>query len=192
MSTAFKIILGLVAGIVVLCLVAAVAGVALFGLGGRVLANSLETNPEKVTSVGSSIADYTLPDEFSSAFAAQLAGFSTVGYTSSDGHSHIYLMQIPQSFMLDEDTIQRQLQQAVPTDQYSRPDRMAVVDRQVASIRGQDVPVVISEGTNHDGQAYRELNALFQGKNGQALVNISAPTDRWDQALVDDFLASIR
>jgi hypothetical protein len=54
------------------------------------------------------------------------------------------------------------------------------------------VTVVVSEGTNHDNQVYREMNALFQGKNGQAVVNISAPVDRWDQAMVDDFLASIR
>jgi hypothetical protein len=192
MKTMVKIILGLVAGSIVLCLVAAVAGFSLFGLGGRVLARSMETNPEKIASVGSSIADYTLPEGFKSAFATELMDFTVAGYNGSDGHSHIFLMQLPQSLTLDETTIQRQMQQAVPADQYSRPERMVVVDHLVANIRGEMVPVVVSEGTNHDGQAYRELNALFQGKNGQALINISAPTDSWDQTMVDEFLASIR
>ncbi len=192
MSTLMKIILGLVAGIVVVCLIAAVAGVALFGLGGRVLANSLQTSPDQVALVGSAIADYSLPEGFDSAFAAHLAGFSVAGYNGSDAHSHIYLVQLPQSITLDEETIRRQLEQAVPADQYSRPEQMVVVEQRTTSIRGQDVTAVISEGTNHDGQSFRELSALFEGKNGQALVSISAPSDRWDQAMVDDFLASIR
>ncbi len=116
-----------------------------------------------------------------------LLGFSLVGYNGSDGHSHIYFVQVPDSIHVDPASLERQV-----NPRSDRPARLQVIERGEVSIRGQVVPYEISEGTNGDGQAYRELSAIFQGKGGQAMVNISSPSASWDKTMVDSFLASIK
>jgi hypothetical protein len=69
---------------------------------------------------------------------------------------------------------------------------MVVVDEIPATIMGQPVTLVVSEGRNHDGQLYRQVDGMFEGKGGQALVVISGPVQTWDQTVVDEFIASIR
>ena len=57
---------------------------------------------------------------------------------------------------------------------------------------GQQTTLIIGEGVNGDNVPYRTASALFEGKGGQALVNISMPSASWDQAVVDEFIESLR
>jgi hypothetical protein len=66
-----------------------------------------------------------------------------------------------------------------------------VLGSQSGIIMGQEVELVTSEGTNHEGQADRQVSAIFQGNGGQAMVMFERPVESWDQAEVDGFLASI-
>ena len=68
---------------------------------------------------------------------------------------------------------------------------MKVIEEQAVTIRGEATTLVISEGTNGDGQLYRSANAAFAGKDGQALLSFSGLTNAWDQAMIDSFIASI-
>jgi hypothetical protein len=52
--------------------------------------------------------------------------------------------------------------------------------------------MVVSEGTNGDGLAYRQVTVPFTGNDGPALVNLTGSIDGWDWAMVEAFLASIR
>jgi hypothetical protein len=61
-----------------------------------------------------------------------------------------------------------------------------------ATVRGQPVTFVISEGTNSAGQAYQQMTGVFQSKGGLALLTVEKPTSRWHQATIDTFIASIR
>jgi hypothetical protein len=190
MSSTAKIILGIIGGITVLCLCLAVAGFALFRWGGYTVTRALNTDPATAANVSSSIAEYTLPAGFGDPFANQAAGFSMVSYTGADNHSHIYLFQLPSYIQVDQAEIERQFRNAGPSG-YDNPKTMKVVDSKQGTINGQEVTLVTSEGLNHDGQPYREVAAMFQGKGGQALVVVSGLVSTWDQAVVDSFLASI-
>ncbi len=187
MSKTSKIILGVLAGMLVLCLCVAASGWMVLRSGGQALSSASGTDPAKVAKIAASIADFSLPAGFEGSFGMQLLGFSLVGYNGSDGHSHIYFVQVPDSIHVDPASIERQV-----NPRNDRPARLKVVERGEVSIRGQLVPYEISEGTSGDGQAYRELSAFFQGKGGQAMVNISSPSTSWDKALVDSFLGSIQ
>ncbi len=186
MSKTSKIILGVAAGILVLCLCAAATWPLALRSGGQALASASESNPANIAKIAAMIADFTVPSSFEGAMGMHLLGFSVVGYNGQDEHSHIYLAQVPDSIHVDPASLERQV-----SPRADRPARMQVVERGEVSIRGALVPYEISEGTNGDGLAYRELSAIFQGKGGQALVNISSPSASWDQAMVDSFLASI-
>jgi hypothetical protein len=192
MSSTIKIILGLVAVVLVVCLCAAASGFFLYRSTGRALGNILNTDAAKVVEVAKPIADYTLPAGFGNAFSTEMGGFSMVAYTGDDGHSHIYFIQLPANLQIDQAKIESQIRQASPNGK-DWATKMEIVERKPAKIDGQDVTLMVSEGINHDNQPYREASAMFQGKGGgQAMVMISGPIATWDQAVVDEFLASIR
>lgn len=190
MNTTVKIIIGLIAGIFILCLLSATAGLLLFNTASKTVSQVIQTDQD-VTQIAGEIADYDLPAGFGQAYATKVAGFSLVSYTGDDSYSHIFLFQLPAGVHVDQAEIERRFQQASgePQDQFQK---MKVVDRQTGTIRGQSVELVISEGTNHADMPYREVSGIFQGKQGQAAVMISGPIATWDQGMVDSFLASLR
>jgi hypothetical protein len=190
MNSTAKVILGLVAGAVVLCMCAAISGLILFRATGSVLGNTIHTEADRVSEVAASIASYTIPAGFKDASVTSLADFSMVAYNGEDGHSHIYLFQLPAYVHVDQAEIERQLREKSGEEGKGWVE-MEVVGRQPATINGQSVELVISEGINHDSQPYRQMSGMFQGKGGQALVVYSGPVSTWDQAVVDDFIASI-
>jgi hypothetical protein len=186
------VILGILAGLVLICVCAGVGAFLMFRSTGQILANSFETDPAKVGEVSAEIADYTLPAGFSQSYATSLVDFSMVAHTGEDGNSHIYFFQMPAGVKLDQAEIERQMRQTIQNEKGYQRVKMQVVDRQAATIRGQDVELVVSEGINHTGDAYREVSGLFQGKGGQALVVVSHPVESWDWETVNDFIASIQ
>ncbi len=191
MNRTAKVILGIVVGLLALCIITTGAGIIIIRSAGTVLARSLQTDPQKASAIASSIAEYSLPDGFGSPYATRLAGFSLVQYTHTDGHSHVTFFQIPNGIKVDPAEMERQFRQNAPDRNHSRADRIKMVNQVQGTINGQPVTLVVSEGTNSDEQPFREVSGLFQGKGGQAMVVYEAPLSRWDQAEVDAFLASI-
>jgi len=188
MSTAGKIIIALIAGSLLICLAVGVIGVLFFRSTNSVVNRIMD--PVAAVSVGSEIAEFEVPEGFDDPFSAHLAGYRMVAYTGTDGYSHIYFFQMPPGETIDVSNMESEFQRTFSTSD-SFTD-MQVVDTGPVTIAEQDVTLVTSEGTNHDGDPYREVTAVFQGKGGQALVVFSRPTASWDQAEVDAFLASIR
>ena len=191
MNRTIKIILGLAAGITVLCLIVSVAGLFLFRSAGKALTGTLQTDAATTAEIASQIADYELPARYESAATVHLAGYNLVGYTGADEHSHIYLAQADSSTGLTMEEIQRHIRQTSDEEEDQMVD-VKIVDTVQATIRGQEVNLVISEGLNHDGDVFRQVSGLFEGRGGPAVVIVSGPTATWNQALVDEFIASIR
>lgn len=191
MNGTIKIILGLIAGLILICLILGISGLLLFqptvqsvGRAAPIEVVAEEHSPEE-------IAGYDLPPGFGDKFTLQFAGYSMVGYTGSDGHSHIYLAQAADSTGLTMETIQGWITEATDTNGYGIAE-MRTVETIPGEIRGQAVSLVIGEGINHDGDIFRQVSGLFEGRHGPAVVVISGPEATWDQAMVDKFIASIR
>jgi len=190
MNCTSKTMVGCLVGIIAICLVVAGAGFLLYRSTGWILGQAISTDPNRVATIASEIADFDLPAGFGDGYAAKVAAYSMVGYTGADNHSHIYLFQLPAKIRLDQAEMRRQANQAARrTDRYSE---MKVVGQQVSLICEKEVNLTIAEGTNHDGQPFREISGAFQGKAGQAFLVYSAPVESWDPETVDAFLASLR
>ncbi len=187
-----KIIIGIVGSLFVLC--ACVGIVTMGGLGalGMTLASAVETTPGKVADVAGQIADFQVPANYRSEASVSLGDYMFVSYAPGDGHSHIQMVQVPNSVHVDQAALERYAEQANPNTGRNRYSNVRTVGQTQATIRGQDVTLIISEGTNRDGQTYRVLTGLFQGKGGPALLSIEAPVSNWNQAEVDAFIASIK
>jgi uncharacterized membrane protein len=190
MNRTTKIILGIVAGLIVVCSACAVAGILLFNISSRTVGRSIQSSSADITEVRVDIAEYDLPAGFREGYAMQVADFSTVAYTGEDGRSHIYFFQLPANLNLDEAQMWERMLQAQQNGNV--PAELKMVETKTGVIRGQEVELVVSEGNNHEGQSYRQVSGVFQGKGGQALVVFEAPVEAWDQATVDAFLGSIR
>jgi hypothetical protein len=68
---------------------------------------------------------------------------------------------------------------------------MHVVEVKQMTIRGEEVPVTMSEGQLQNGETMRQLVAVFPAKQGMGMIMTQATTDVWDQAAIDQFLKSI-
>jgi hypothetical protein len=143
----------------------------------------------EVTSAAAEIADFELPAGYHSDFTANLLGYTVAAYNPGDGNSHLYLIQSEKES--DAEKLEQMLAELVPGSKDSNT-RLTVVENRPATIRGQEVTLVISDGINSDGESYRQVTSAFQGKGGPALLVLSEPIERWDQSAVDAFIASIQ
>lgn len=193
MSRNAKIVVGLVTGLLLLCVCAAgVATVGLMGMAGTAVARALEVRPAAVAGTASSIADFELPPGYQPQGSAQMAGFGIVYYSHGDKTRHITLAQAPSWVNVDYGTFASFALQAAPNGLYDRQARSRIVGSTLATVRGEQVTLVTAEGTNTLGVPYRTVSGVFRGNRGTAIVSVEGPISTWNQDEVDAFIASIR
>ena len=142
-----------------------------------------------VDKAGATIADFDLPAGYTFEFSTSMLGYTVAAYKGPNGPSHLYLIQSERAS--DGDELAKMLVQLVPSA--GDPDSdMTVIENRLATIRGQDVTLIVSEGFNSENVPYRQVTAAFEGKGGPALLVFSETLGAWDQDTVDKFLASIR
>jgi hypothetical protein len=146
---------------------------------------------EDVAGKAASIADFNVPEGYQPEMALSLAGYTIVSYNPGDGQGHLYLIQAPASQDVTPEKLEEQLS-GVKVGQKDHYSRQTVVETRPVTIRGQETTLVISEGTNGEGDSYRQLTTAFQGKGGLALLVLEEPVDRWDNQRVDELVASIK
>ncbi len=164
--------------------------IAVFALAGLLLAGC-QYKPADVANRAAEIAGFTLPEGYQPEMAFEMNGYSVVSYNPGDGHSHLYLVQAPASEDITPEKLEAMLSQG-KTGQTDRTTRLTVVEKRTATIRGQAVTLVISEGTNSHGDAYRQATTAFQGKRGPAMLVLEEPASRWDDARLNQLIASIQ
>jgi hypothetical protein len=151
------------------------------------------TETEDINAASEAIAAYSLPEAYSDEFTASLFGYQIVSMTGPDASCHIFLVQAPDDADIDAEDLKKRADDLKSPYASGRksPHELRVVETRPISLRGESATLVVSEGINGDDEPYREVNALFEGRGGPALVNISAPVDLWDWEVVNEFLESI-
>lgn len=147
---------------------------------------------EQVKEVAGRIADFDLPESYYPEYGMHMFGFDMVGFNSRQGRGFIMMMQFPADMELDLETMQEQMQQFMQTENTGWSPDLEVIETKTMQVRGQEQPVTISEGTNGDGDTYRQMVVGFEGKSGPALLVMVAQMDEWDQALFEGFVSSLR
>jgi hypothetical protein len=191
MRTTFKLILGFIAGAILTCLVIGVLGLTLFRATVVSVLSDVQAEPGEAAQIADEIAGFTVPDGYTSVMATQFAHFEVVGYDSADGHSHLYLFQMPPALKVEQAELERQLESATAGQGNDQVTDMQVIEEQAVTIRGQATTLIVSEGTNHSGDAIRSASAAFDGRDGQALVSFSGLAANWDDAMINTFIASM-
>ena len=137
------------------------------------------------------IAQFELPAGFSPEAGVSLAGTTMVTYSHSDGRSHIFLIQAPGSSGMTAAQVEQSLRDSLASSQGAGAVEMQDTEEVPLTIRGEQVTGLMGTGqSSSDNTSYSALTVPFTGDGGPALLMIQRPTDSWDQAEVDTFLAS--
>ena len=147
------------------------------------------TTQQAASDAGAKIADFDLPGGYTAEFSTSILGYTVAAYKGQNDPSHLYLIQSENES--DGDELAKMLTQLVPGSSNS-DIRMTVTENRPVTLRDQETTLIVSEGVNSENVSYRQVTAAFDGKGGPALLMFSETVDAWDQAAVDEFLASIR
>ena len=144
---------------------------------------------QHVTEIASKIADFDPPAGYAPEFTAEMLGYTLAAYKGTTGPSHLYLIQSKNES--DGEELERMLTQLAPGSNDPNT-RMTIIENRTATVRGQEVAVVVSEGANSNNVAYRQVTVGFEGKGGPAMLVFSESAELWNQEAVDALLESIK
>jgi len=187
MSRGGKIVLVGCVGFVGLALIAWALGIATLAGARAVLAR--RSAPERVAEVGHEIADYAVPEGYVSEYSAKFAGFAIAAYRPEGRRGHLMIAQIPEWVGTDRKEIERQMHRAI-ADQDGESQLRVEEVREVV-VRGEPTTVTVSLGRSSDGFEFKQLFAVFEGRNGTACIMAIDGVDHYDQGTLDAFIASI-
>lgn len=145
----------------------------------------------EIQALGEQITTFTLPKGYRPGLGVEVMGYQMINLAGPTPEDHIYIVQAPPEAAGEAEKLQRQAED-MRGGESGRAGETEVVERRPVTIRGEATTLVIAEGVNSQGQAYRTATAVFKGNHGPALVSISSPTATWDWNLVEAFLASLR
>jgi hypothetical protein len=162
-----------------------------FLLSACAAGNSITNNAEKVTAAAAKIADMTLPAGYAPDFTGSMMGYAVASFRPSNGDdaSHLFLVQSEKE--ADGEKLAQALADLAPGSGDVK-GRMTVLENRAVTVRGQQTTLVISEGANSKGAAYRQAVVAFRGKGGPAMLVFSEPVTRWHAATLDALIASVR
>jgi hypothetical protein len=189
LSRKILLIIGIV--LAVLCICSIVGGLILVNRTGQFISNTTSNDPGKVAEVAQKIADYQLPSGYKEIVSMNLLGVSRAGFASKDEHIAIFMFQMPANTQMSSEQFRQQIQQMIER-QTGQSIKLKEVGTRTVSIRSQSVEMSILEGSNSNGEIYRQMMGEFTGKGGPALLMISGSTANWDQASIDQFIKSLR
>jgi hypothetical protein len=198
MNKTLKVILIIIAVLVVLCCCVGTAltltGVVSMGtILKNIEANTTE-NPEEVATIAAGIADFEVPAGFINPYGMNIMGFSAVGYFSPDQSTHIFLTELPKNLNLNVEEIMQSMQeQSCKGNVTVNGGQFTSVEDRPVTIRGQQSTLIIKEGVSSEGETVRIGTVSFDSKQGhQAVLMISSRGDTWDDAMVNNLIASFR
>ena len=194
MNKTVKILLIIAGVLVVIC---GCTSAVLFGSGlwsiGQVLRwadTNTSEDAQDVAKIAAEIAEFDLPAGFASPYGMHFMGFTSVGYLSQSGHTHIYLTQFPENTHVDVDEMMRMLNEGGRSEPWAG-STITEVEQKPVTIRGQESTLNIGKGQSSNGEDFRVATVEFQGNGGQALLMVAGPVEEWDLEMVETLIASV-
>jgi hypothetical protein len=197
MNKIVKVILIIVGVLVVICgcASAVLLGTGIWSMGELVRWADTNTSedPQEVARIAAEIANFDLPEGFESPYGMHFANFTSVGYLSQSGNTHIYLTQFPTGTSINVDEMMRMLNEGGSAEGPWVGAKITEVEQKPVMIRGRESTLSIGEGQSSEGETFRVATVTFQGKGGgPALLMVAGPLDEWDIEMVEALIASIQ
>ena len=196
MSRTTKIVIGIVGGLLALCCIGIVAAALILPTAvERFAENNFTDDPERAAEVGQAIVDYDVPAAMKEEGAMGFAGMKMVFFTAGErDNAVVMLMQFPAALQMDEEEMQRQMEDALSQQGNRRQvNNLEVVSVDEVVINDQKTALTTLEGTDENGNAIRQITAVFVSKSGgPAMLMAIGAMDSWESTDIDDFIESLR
>jgi len=200
MSRNTKIILGVVIGLLLLCVCVGVVAAIAMRAGGSLVEQavtkgmSISEKPEEVAKTAQGIVEYKLPAGYKEMFGMSFFGFDMVAFgpDQKSPEQIIMLMQFPKGISMSQDEMEKQMEQAFQQQTGQKGMNLKVTGQTTTTLRDQKVNFTIREGTDSEGKAVRQMSGVFEGKKGTVLLMIIGTPQTWNQGNIDAFIASLR
>lgn len=189
MSRNAKIALILVGSLLVICLGLCVVGLLVVP---RVAESVLATSPTSAGSVGTEIADYTVPPGYQEQMGMNLLVYQMVVLAPESGADSGMVIMLMGTRMpgASRAQMEQQMQQSFQQQFNHSAGGMRVVGQEHFSIRGKDTTFTITESEN--SPRFRQAVGTFEGKNGLVVLMMMGSADTWDTELMRNFISSIQ
>jgi hypothetical protein len=200
MSKNTKVILGIIAGVIALCICICVSGWIVLKISGNVLQEAMiKDTPEEAAAIAKEIMDYELPTGYGEEGAMNMGFMQMVivkDFQSIDienARPLIMIASMSPDIEVDEEEIRLQIQLSMQRSSNKQGYNMKLVEEQEITIRGQQVPLMIYEGTDENDVSMKQIvTGLFDGKNSKVMLFIAGKVSNWNQEEIDAFIESIK
>jgi len=180
-------------GLVSACILLLIVGRALTPkIRSSFLSLFMKEDPQFAAQVAHTMIDYDLPPGYQEQRAMQVKTYYTFVIIASNDHpSDMITIQLASDLLKDPEWGKGSQEQAAQEFANLRYQTHTVSVKEVF-VRNEPTELMILEGKDDNGIAIRQALTVFTGKNGNVLVIIVGDIETWDQAMVDQFLSSIR
>jgi hypothetical protein len=183
----------IVLGVLVLCCCCVGGGFYLFTrYGFEYLADTMIVqDPAQINQVSDELADYDLPPGYEEEFVMNILGVQAVFITSTNDRSMITMMQFNSNLYGDSEATRQQFQDTFLQQFQTNEIQFTPVDQRQIEIRGEQTTLYEYNGSDTQGNQFRQWVTVFEGKNGSVFVMIVGSESTWNDAEMEAFIQSI-
>ena len=189
MSRNTKIVLGVLAGVLVLvclCSASVAAGVALFTARARTAVSFGSQPPELVAE-----RVLAVPQGWRTDYTVHVGDVRVLGYRPANGDGHMIFAMLGPNTHADVDKLAEDITKMTDGRYTWMRDEMTILERRSILIGDQEAELVISEGTGTSG-TWRQAIVGYQSDEGFTVAILGLPAGQWSDEAVDQFISSLR
>jgi len=200
MSKNTKIVLGIIGGMIALCICICVGGWIALKISGKVLQETMvQDTPEEAAATAKEIIDYKLPLGYQEQMAMNMGFMQMITIADSqstdteNSRPIIMIASMSPNIEADEEEMRLQIQLSMQRSSNRQGYEMKLVEEKEVTIRGQQVSLMVYEGTDENGNPMKQIvSGLFDGKNSKVMLFIMGQESNWNQEEIDSFILSIK
>lgn len=187
-NLAWKILLGLLSGGLLLVLVCA-------GVGFFVFRNTMSVDPERVRAIAQDIATIDLPDYFHPTMSMSIMGVRMVFFDGEDRRGVFALLDAADEVRQDGESFEAEMRKKIgdQVNQQHRFDDREELERRTDTflIKGQPVEMQVVVTESSDGTKFHEISGSFEGAENLAFLFVKAPEDKLTAEQLRQMIESI-
>jgi hypothetical protein len=183
----------IILGVLVLCCCIVLGGgYLLTRYGFEYLGNTMIVqDPAQISQVSDKLADYDLPPGYEEEFVMDILGIQALFSFNGNNGSMITMMQINTSLYGDSESTRQQFQDSFLQQFQTDNIQFTAVDQRPIEIRGDQTTLYEYEGSDSQGNQFRQWTTVFEGKNGTVMLMIVGSKNTWDDAEMEAFIQSM-
>ncbi len=177
------------------CIVGAAAAIGGIGLMAERFKDNITMDTEKIQTMAHAFVNYDLPPNYTEQIGMDFLLYKMVliGETGNTGASPmIFLAHFQDSRNMSPEQMSEQMQQSAEQQSGRKGVNLKVIETRNVTINGKETKLTVSEGEDGNGEIMRQWISTFPGKSGFIILLIQGSTENWDDAVFNEFLASIR